>query len=280
MEIIVKNADFSACGIGLSISPAVTEMMAKYTNYKDDEQALTAMQKFYGRVGAGTLSKCTVIVPCLAADVVEAMKDLVTDTDVRDTEFDVSYFNIVQGKGLVGAQSSTADTIKYRRISAVNKTETEVAGHLKMVAFTDVNIYNSKYIVSASDGGYIESLKIDLNANGSQSVNGLSEEGLTFDAYGFKGFDSSKGIVGVLESKLQNTKYTIFDWANSYSTLRTVDGSSPHLYTTCYLCQGYNQGTNNITPICMFVWGIGITDDEALTIRDAMYQFKTDMGIE
>lgn len=280
MELIIKNADFSACGIGIAISNEVRRMMAKYSNFADDDEALQAMQKFYTAVGSETLAKCTIIVPCFAANVVEAMKDLVTDTDLRSETFNSAYYSIIANKGLVATNEASKSTIPYRTIKAVNGASNKYTGQLRLFALSETE--NFKYISTANGGGFLYSQQIQVNEAGYNGLTGLVDSGLTListqSGYFIKGFDYSKGIVGILDNKSNGSKYSVLDYNNKYSTIRTTEGGDTP-YNTMYFNQGYISSPNTTCPIAMYVWGIGITEAEAVTIRDAVYHFTTDLGI-
>jgi len=279
MEITVSNADFSACNIGKYVSIEVIAMMAKYTNFASNKMALGAMQKFYDTIGATTLAKCTIIVPCLAANVTEAMKDLVTGTDLRSSSFDGSYFAITSGKGIIAANGASATTADYRRFNAVNGGRNKYSGQLRLWALSVGN--STSYLGGGSDMGNVAANRFVLDSTGLTSLAGMTNEGLSFRGYALIGFDTSKGIVGYLDNQSNGSKYTIFDADNEYSVNRAVAETTGGViaYNNNYLCQSYYDSANTDTPISMHVWGYEITDTEAVTIRDAVYQFMKDMGI-
>lgn len=277
MELIVKNADFSACGIGQAVSNDVIRMMSKYSNFANNNIALQAMQRFYSTVGAETIAKCTIIVPCFAANIAEAMKDLATDTDLRSETFDDSYYSIVANKGLIAANDASGTTIDYRIINAVNGSTSKYEGHLKLFAYMPDE--QNRALSIGSDGGYIGTKSTLINANGVTSLAGLSSTGLTIgDDSNISGYRNN-GILGVLDNRINGSKFSIIDDENIYSTLRTTAESSNNdfNYYKNYFCQFYSGGANTTSPISMFVWGSGITDSEAITIRNAVRQFMTYM---
>lgn len=275
MELIIKNADFSACGIGQTISNDVIRMMAKYSNFADNDDALQAMQAFYSTVGSDILAKCTIIVPCFAANVTEAMKDLVTDTDLRSNTFDGNYFNITANKGLVATNEASSTTANYRKINAMNGGSDKYNGQLKMLLYSNDS---TTVLCQASDGGYIYPNNIFVNANAQTALSGMTNEGLTISSGGIRGFNTN-GIIGILDNQANGSKYSIIDDENVYSTIRTAEETQSNPYNSIYMCQYWNSAPNTSNPIAMFVWGIGISDAEAIILRNAVKQFKIDMGI-
>lgn len=278
MELIVKNADFSACGIGQAISNDVIRMMAKYSNFANNTIALQAIQGFYSTVGAETIAKCTIIVPCFAANIAEAMKDLATDTDLRSETFDGSYYSIVANKGLIAANGASSATLNYRMINAVNGSTSKYEGHLKLFAYVP-DVTNSALSV-CNDNGYLCTRATIIDDNGVASLSGLSSAGLTINNSNISGYRTN-GIIGYLDNRIKGSKFSIIDDENIYSTLRTTaeNANNNYNYYKTYLCQNYSSGDNTTTPISMFVWGSGITDSEAIIIRNAVRQFMTDMSL-